>query len=282
MIIVGRGGGSIEDLWAFNDERVVRAIVACPVPVISAVGHETDTTLADYAADLRAPTPSAAAELVSAHYDETAELVFQYRRRLARCIQYLLAERRARLGRCVSSWGMRKPQERLSMAEQRLDDLNEALGFRIQRQLAQRAQRLERTQDRLQRANPLRRVEALSNRVAHAQARLVAGGPSRWAPRLALSAQKLEQFQYRLVAITEAHAQRQMWRLEAACKRLESSNPEAILQRGYSVVTHGKRERVITHPDQVREGEIIHIRSAGGRWRGVALSPQEDLLDQIE
>lgn len=282
VIIVGRGGGSIEDLWAFNDERVVRAIAACSIPVISAVGHETDTTLADYAADLRAPTPSAAAELVSAHYGQTAEQVEQYQHRLLRCIQYLLAERRARLAHCVGSWGLRKPQERLNLAAQRLDDLKEDLETTGRRILLQRSARLENLARRLTRANPLHQVATMRAKLNQAQSLLTASGPPRWLPRLAASSQKLGQLRCRLTLTMDAHQQRRRLLLTATRQRLEAVNPAAILQRGYSIVTHGKRDRIVTGPAQVREGEVIHIRSSGGRWRAAALPLEADLFDAAE
>lgn len=282
VIIVGRGGGSIEDLWAFNDERVVRAIAACSIPVISAVGHETDTTLSDYAADLRAPTPSAAAELVSAHYGETAELVAQYQRRLTRCLQYLVADRRARLTRCVTSWGLRKPQDRLNLAAQQLDDLTQDLEVAIERGLIRRESRLDQLSGRLERANPLRRVEQLRSRLDSAQARLAANGPARWTPQLTFATRRLEQLCCRLTITVETRLKRDAFQLEAARRRLLSASPEAILQRGYSIVTKGRSERTVTRPEQVRAGEVVHIRSAGGRWRAAALPPEEDLFDQID
>ena len=282
VIVVGRGGGSIEDLWAFNDERVVRAIAACALPVISAVGHETDTTLADYAADLRAPTPSAAAELVSAHYGELAEQVAQLGRRLGRCLQYRLAERRNRLARCLGSWGLRKPAERLNLAMQRLDDLNEALGTLTRRLPRRRAERLADLGARLARANPQSRVANLRARLVRAESGLAAAGPARWTPRLAISTHQLEQLRGRLRLVAAAHGQRRALRLKALSQRLAGVSPEAILKRGYSIVTRGKRRRIVTDPAQVKVGEIVYVRSAGGPWRAVALPESEDLFDQVE
>ena len=282
VIIVGRGGGSIEDLWAFNDERVVRALAACPIPVISAVGHETDTTLADYAADLRAPTPSAAAELVSAHYGDLGERVDLLRRRLTRAIMQPLAERRARLERCASSWGLRKPRERLNLAAQRLDDLKLDLDKSIEGTLDGKRRRYGDLEARLSRANPLRRIGELRGRLAQAQALLTAQGASRWLPALTASRQRLGQYQCRLELAAAAQRKRLHWRVESACQQLEALSPHRVLQRGYSIVTHGKREQIVTAPGQVHEGEIVHVRSAGGPWRAVALSPEPDLFDQAE
>ena len=282
VVIVGRGGGSIEDLWAFNDERVVRAIAACPIPVISAVGHETDTTLADYAADLRAPTPSAAAELVSAHHGELAEQIAGLHRRLGRAMQVHLADRRARLDRCARSWGLRKPRERLNMAGQRLDDLRQELEDSIQDALEEKTRRFAAALERLERANPQRRVEELRARLLKARSLLMALTSSRWLPELTASRQKLEQLHCRLALAASAQEKRLRWRLESARQQLEALSPARVLQRGYSIVTHGKRERIVTTPGQAREGEIVHIRSAGGPWRAVALSPEPDLFDQSE
>ncbi len=123
VIIVGRGGGSLEDLWAFNEEPVARAIAACRTPVISAVGHETDFTIADLVADLRAPTPSAAAEIAVPDRREVARRFLHHGDRMQRRVLRLVEERRLRLGRLVSAYGLRRPEEFLRREEQRVDGL---------------------------------------------------------------------------------------------------------------------------------------------------------------
>lgn len=122
VLIVGRGGGSIEELWAFNDERVARAIAAARVPVISAVGHETDYTIADFVADVRAATPTAAAELAVPHYLEWLERTRQLEHRLHQALKTRLAEQRQRLNRLSQAYGMRLPQRRIEETRQELDD----------------------------------------------------------------------------------------------------------------------------------------------------------------
>ncbi len=280
VVLVGRGGGSIEDLWAFNDERVVRAIAGCSLPVICCVGHETDTTLADYAADLRAPTPSAAAELVTAHYGELLQNLEQTQRRLARTMQYQLADWRARLQRCLGSWGLRHPRERLAVAMQRADDLSEQLNLAMLRNLHRREQQLDDLACRLGRVNPLRRVEALRVRLQRSQSLLLAIGPSRWGPQLAASSRLLEQFRQRLRVAMESRLHRRGLELQGTHQRLLSVSPTAILQRGYSIVTHGKRRQIVKDPGQVKINETIYIQSAQGPWRAAALPPDEDLFDQ--
>ncbi|MDD5085322.1 MAG: exodeoxyribonuclease VII large subunit [Candidatus Omnitrophica bacterium] len=123
VLIVGRGGGSLEDLWAFNEEIVARAIVASRIPVISAVGHEVDWTIADMAADLRAPTPSAAAELVVTRRDELEERVRLFRKRLKEAMTEFLTERRDALVTLKESYAFRQPKSLVEQAAQRLDDL---------------------------------------------------------------------------------------------------------------------------------------------------------------
>lgn len=125
VIVVARGGGSTEDLWAFNDERVARAIAAASVPIISGVGHETDFTIADFVADLRAPTPSAAAEIVVREAAVLAEQVDRLRARMARALSQQVTTQRLRLQRLAGSWGLRQPLELVRQAIQHLDDLEE-------------------------------------------------------------------------------------------------------------------------------------------------------------
>ncbi|MFP4382189.1 MAG: exodeoxyribonuclease VII large subunit, partial [Candidatus Sumerlaeia bacterium] len=123
VMIVGRGGGSIEDLWAFNDEAVARAIYGSDIPVISAVGHETDFTIADFVSDLRAPTPSAAAEVVVGEIEALAEQVRRSKRAIGRALMQMVEQHRLRLDKLAHSWGMRQPLDLVRQATQQMDRL---------------------------------------------------------------------------------------------------------------------------------------------------------------
>lgn len=154
VIIAGRGGGSMEDLWAFNEEPVVRAIAACPVPIISAVGHETDFTLADFAADVRAATPSQAAELAVPDWSEVMRQVESLTGQLTRQVQRELALRRQRLEGLLNSRVMREPQSMLAERRQRLDFLLAGLQRTAKAELQGKQHKLSLILNRLAAINP--------------------------------------------------------------------------------------------------------------------------------
>jgi exodeoxyribonuclease VII large subunit len=173
VVIVGRGGGSLEDLWAFNEEIVLRAIAGCRTPVVSAVGHETDVTLADLVADLRAPTPSAAAELVVPDRVAVSRHLALTRRTLERRLRAGLRERRECLTRLVRAYGFRRPDLFLAREAQRLDDLAQRLLLGVTSSLAAARRRTESASpERLGRAASARcaaermRVDGLARALA--------------------------------------------------------------------------------------------------------------------
>ena len=158
VIIVGRGGGSIEDLWAFNEEIVARAIFECRTPVISAVGHETDFTIADFVADLRAPTPSAAAELAVNDYRSVVESVSVYRQRMYRAMSTRLDFYRSRLANFSTKFGYLSPEYRLREQRQRLADVESSLQNAMEGKLKENRHRLSLYVERFTGLSPLRKL----------------------------------------------------------------------------------------------------------------------------
>ena len=158
VLIVGRGGGSIEDLWAFNEEKVARAIFECRTPVISAVGHETDVTIADYVADLRAPTPSAAAELAVFDWHRFESDCRAYEASITRAMGRVLERRRHQLERCRLRLEMHDPQRQLREKQQRLADIELSMNNAMERRLTDARHRLALAGGRLQGLSPLEKI----------------------------------------------------------------------------------------------------------------------------
>ncbi len=240
VLIIGRGGGSLEDLWAFNEEALVRAIHTCQLPVIAGVGHETDITLADLAADLRAPTPSAAAELAVPDGEAWLGEFDRLNTRVIKGIQRLLDRQRAQLTQLQRRLTRSEPGYVLRQHAQRLDELTLRLTAAQQRRAAAERLRLKNLSQRLVAATPAHRLGYLQQQLNEARRRLLAAVRA----RLSLSRQAL--------ATTAA--------------RLNAVSPLATLERGYAVVTndHGK---LVTGADQLKAGDKIDARLATGRVR---------------
>lgn len=237
VMIVGRGGGSMEDLWCFNEEVVVRAIAASRVPVVSAVGHEIDVTLADFAADYRAPTPSAAAEAVAPVLADLVRAVADLRARLERAMEtrLILIRHRVNDARQVVS-RLLLPVQRQA---QRLDDLSDRLGQSLRGSLAKLSRRWLTVHHALGLASPVGRVRAT----------------------LVL----VPQYMKRLEQQTRA---RLAWRRQAATSlmgALDGLSPLAILARGYSIVQTVPEGTVVRRADQVAVGKEVSAKLASGR-----------------
>jgi exodeoxyribonuclease VII large subunit len=235
VIIVARGGGSLEDLWAFNEEAVARAIHACRVPVISAVGHETDFTIADFVADVRAPTPSAAAErAVPVMADLRAELAL-FCRRMGRAAAESVRARRHLLERAQHRLG--DPRRLLDERRQILDDHAERARRLVTRRLAAAGAELRAAETRLLRAHPQRRV--LEQRRA------------------------LEALRHRLDVVARGQLARRRHVVDAARGKLEALSPLRVLERGFSLAQLADG-RLLTDAREVKPGDALRVRLRRG------------------
>jgi len=238
VILLTRGGGSMEDLWAFNDEQLTRAIAASQTPVVSAVGHETDFSLADFAADLRAPTPSVAAELL---VPDQRDLLLRVRRldaRLAQLQRHSLAQAMQRADRALLRLNAQSPQSRLQLLQRR------------QQEVARRLHAAWTTQHQ--------------NRLAHlrhAAAVLRSGHPQR---RLDALRERLQRLQPRADGAIGRQLQRDGLRLRALARSMEAVSPLATVARGYAILTRDDDGSLVRSPLQVRPGDTLKARVQDG------------------
>jgi exodeoxyribonuclease VII large subunit len=238
VMIVGRGGGSLEDLWAFNEEEVARAIYRSPVPVISAVGHEIDFTIADFVADLRAPTPSAAAELVVRNKVELVQNLESLARRLSHTVRIDLESRRERLSSSIHR--LTDPRRRISDQRLRLDDFLLRLSSSLPQGLQWRSERLMMKFEALIHLHPGRRVGEYG--------------------------QRMTQFARRLAVASRSGLRSQRQRVEAAAGRLQSLSPLAVLERGYAIARALPSREIIREAARLKTHDRVSVRVHRGEF----------------
>ncbi|MBT2920049.1 exodeoxyribonuclease VII large subunit [Vibrio anguillarum] len=237
VLIVGRGGGSLEDLWCFNHEIVARTIAASQIPIISAVGHEIDVTIADFVADVRAPTPSAAAELVSRDNSNKRQAFASYQHKLQSAMRYYTSQQAHHLRALVHALEKQHPTYRLQRQSQQLDDTEMRLQRAIHRYISTQREHIGQQYHQLQLHSPVQTLAKQQHRLA-----------------------KSEQ---RLLDVMEKKLLRTAHRLTLAAEKLDAVSPLATLKRGYSI-TRDSSGKVIHRARDLKTGDQLITRVADG------------------
>jgi exodeoxyribonuclease VII large subunit len=244
VILLCRGGGSIEDLWCFNEEIVARTIAISTVPIITGIGHETDTTIADLVADLRVSTPTAAAEHVTAVRSELRLAVSQRQARLSRALSLSVQTFGGRLARLAAR--LRDPRAMIERRAQRLDELSNRTERSLRQLVAKKSAALVRVERKLARVDPAAKLRQTAHRFNVLEARLKAA-----------IARKLE---------------RDRHRFEVCLRDIEARSPLAILSRGYALI-FDEKGRLVKRADAVHTGDRLSVRLAKG---GLRVRVEED------
>ncbi|GAA75813.1 exodeoxyribonuclease VII large subunit [Pseudoalteromonas sp. BSi20480] len=244
VLILGRGGGSLEDMWCFNHEQLARAVYNSDLPIISAVGHEIDTTISDYVADMRAPTPSAAAELVSPNTQELHSKVTQLISRLNNAFKHSIADKRALATQLQHRLNLCHPRNQLNQKAQRLDELSIALQQAMQSRLYQQERTLNNLTPRLMRQSPDK--------------------------KLAQASHQLSQLQARLNQAIQQQLQQANNSLALQASKLDSVSPLNVLARGYSI-TKTQQGKVVKSVGQIKAGDVLVTELVDGSIKSTAL-----------
>jgi exodeoxyribonuclease VII large subunit len=297
VLIAGRGGGSLEDLWAFNEEVVARAIAASRIPVVSAVGHEVDVTISDLVADVRAPTPTAAAELITPTLAELADALDRNSARLTRAARQALQLAAARLQTTLAYDGLARPLARLRHRGQLIDELHQRLRLasgellrRAREQLnaavlrilhfgtgacfAQLGRALEQRTHRLWRALHMRAL------VGERRLTLVLGRLQQVSPasRLKLADEHVQQAQARTQVVLRSMLAHHRRLLAVRMEAITACNPRQVLQRGYSLTRDARTRELIRSIRQVHGKQRISTELSDGEFRSTADDPKQGRL----
>lgn len=237
VLIIGRGGGSLEDLWCFNDEQLCRAVAACPIPIVSAVGHEIDFALTDFVADMRAATPSAAAELVSPDQSHVLDRILQLKNRLLQAQRSRMQQVAPKLLNLSQRLLALHPKRRLQQQQQRLDELQLRLTASAKRTV-QAAQQQQQYLDK-----SLRQLSPAKTLLAHTQ--------------------HINQLERRLTNAQQLQLKQSKQQLAQLSSQLNTVSPLATLARGYSI-TFDEKQQVVTSASQLKTGDKITAKLAEG------------------
>jgi exodeoxyribonuclease VII large subunit len=247
-ILLARGGGSLEDLWAFNDERLVRAIAQSPVPVVSAIGHETDFSLSDFVADLRAPTPSVAAELLAPSRHDLALRLQGLQRRASRLMSHRMHRDAQRADRAALRLHAMRPSARLDLLRRRHAEAQRRLDHAFRKQL-----------------------ERLHARLRHADAVLRTMAPKR---RIALLRQRLESLRPRPQAAMMRRLRHDQVHLRGLARSMEAVSPLKTVARGYAILQH-EDGRIIRSVQDARVGDRVSARLGDGQLPLKVVAPED-------
>jgi exodeoxyribonuclease VII large subunit len=247
VAVLARGGGSLEDLWAFNEEAAARAVVRCAVPVITGIGHQTDVSICDLAADVHAHTPTEAARVLVKDWQSAEELLRSFHARIGRWLRNEVSACGRRLQGIERHPFFRRPTDRVQHLRQLLDDREQALAGALRRAALRVSARLTRLEGRLSAQHPRQRLRMLERQVAEVQRRLQTG-------------------QKALLGRARA-------RLDSDCALLEAVSPRAVLRRGYTITSRKSDQVVLRQPAEVRTGDILVTTFADGSIESIAQEP---------
>ena len=243
VLIIGRGGGSIEDLWCFNDETLARQIANCPIPIVSAVGHEVDFSISDFVADLRAATPSAAAELVSPDQQQQWQQIAKLQQRLQQAMRVLLGQHAQQWLFAQKRLQQQHPARRLEQQQQRLDELELRLQRAVRQHIERHRQRWQFWQKSLALCSPALRVSQQSLQQQQLQRRLEQA-----------MAQRLQQA-------------KQQWHQHSVM--LQQISPLATLERGYAITLH--QGKVVKDAMSLQAGDVVTTKVANGEFQSTVM-----------